>query len=34
MKRDGGSKRLGRKLTLIVLLAALCIGAAELVACR
>ena len=34
MKRDGGSGHLGRKLTLIVLLAALCIGAAELAACK
>lgn len=34
MKRDRGSGRLGRNLTLIVLLAALCIGSVELAACR
>lgn len=33
MKRDGGFKRPGFKLVLIVLLAVLCIGAAELAAC-
>ena len=33
MKRNSGSKRPGFKLVLIVLLAVLCIGAAELAAC-
>lgn len=33
MKKGGGSRRYGRNLILIALLAALCIGAAELAAC-
>ena len=34
MNRANGSGHMGRKLVLAVLLAVLCIGAAELAACR
>ena len=34
MKREGRSRHFGRNMTLVLLLAALCIGAAELAACK